>query len=113
MQRSDQKNPWWRVTPQGLMAISGVIVISAIITMIAVRHNNSLAARDQAAIEEMVNEANAFTKELRCIREVTWRLTNPEAEHAELQIALAAEGLPAEWVDPAVLERLRAAKRCP
>lgn len=113
MKVSETRAPWWKVTPQGLIVLGGLIALSTVVCLPIIWHNQAIVTADQAAIEEMVRETNAFAESIRCIREETWRLTSAEAEHAEIQMALALEGLPAAWVDPAVLKRLEAAKRCP
>lgn len=113
MKGTESKDPWWKMTPQGLIFIAVFTALSVVVCVLIVRHSQVSVAADQAAIDEMVRETNELAESIRCMQEETWRLTSPEAEHVEIQIALAKEGLPDEWVDPAVLKRLEAAKKCP
>jgi hypothetical protein len=113
MEARSSSNQWWTISSSGVIVLSVILAVLVFVGMRLERENNAQSASDQAEIEKMVSEANAFAESIRCIQDQTWLLTSPEAQNAELQQRLAAAGLYAQQIDPAVLRRLEAAKTCP
>lgn len=103
---------WWTVTPAGATLLGAILLALGLVSVASIRESSARSNADQAEIERIVAETNAFADSIRCIKARTWMLTSPEAQDAELQQRLAAAGLSAQWVEPEVLDRLGAAKAC-
>jgi len=113
MEGEARTNRWWKVTPAGATVLSVILLVLILISATSIRKNSAQSNSDQVEIEKIVGETNAFAESIRCLKDRTWMLTSPEAQNAEFQQRLAAAGLSAQWVDPAVLGRLETAKACP
>jgi len=110
---SPTKKNWWSITSSGAVGIGVILAVLSVLSLLVNGGLKAKIANDQAEIDRMIRDSQeAYSRSIRCMEERAWMLTSPEAQHAEVQRRLAEAGDSAEWVDPGVLERLEAAKRC-
>lgn len=95
-QREDQ---WWTVTPAGGAVLAGVLLISGLLGFWVKRDLDNRIRADDDKMRLIAEEMNSFSDELRCIEDVTWRLTSDDALDAEFQLQLADAGLRSQPVD--------------